>query len=115
MSMPVKKMKLGGKIRKLCLPMPAMAEYEEKTGKSIFAFMFNAATGSVFKATEIRDVLWASLLKEYPDIDEDEVNSMIHSGNIMEITEVLVELYESSTPESKDTDGDSKNTARPTG
>jgi hypothetical protein len=79
------------KPRKLKFDLNAMAAYEDSTGKSAFTI------GEDISAKSIRALLWASLIHEDSELTIEDVGSMIHTGNMQEITQKINKLVQTST------------------
>lgn len=79
------------KLRSLRFDLNAMAAYEDITGKSAFSI------GDDISAKSIRALLWASLIHEDDKLTLEDVGSMIHTGNMSEITAKINTLVQTST------------------
>lgn len=88
------------KQRNLRFDLNAMAAYEEATGKSAFSI------GDDINAKSIRALLWASLIHEDEELTIEQVGSMIHTGNMTDITNKINQLVQSSTKTDEDGEQD---------
>lgn len=79
------------KPRSLRFDLNAMAAYEDATGKSAFAI------GDNISATSIRALLWASLIHEDKTLTLEQVGSLIHTGNMTEITSKINQIVQTSS------------------
>jgi hypothetical protein len=79
------------KPRSLRFDLNAMAAYEDTTGKSAFAI------GDNLTATSIRALLWSCLIHEDDKLKVEDVGSLIHAGNMQEITTKINQLVQTST------------------
>lgn len=97
---------LGGKEYKMGYDFNALAELEDKLGRS----MLEAGAMNFKSVKEIRYFVWASLLKDSPNITVQEAGALITPGNMAEVTKKLVEAQGSSIPDPEE----SKEGADPT-
>lgn len=79
------------KPRKMKLDLNAMAAYEEATGKSAFDI------GKNISATNIRALLWASLIHEDDTLTIKDVGAMINTSNMQEISSKINQLVTTSS------------------
>lgn len=79
------------KPRSLRFDLNAMAAYEDATGKSAFAI------GDNISATSIRALLWASLIHDDKTLTLEQVGSLIHTGNMTEITSKINQIVQTSS------------------
>lgn len=71
--------------RKVILNLFAMKKFREVTGKSIMQLKDNEYTEQ-----ELSALTWAALLTFNPDITIEEVDKMVHFGNISEIFNAIM-------------------------
>jgi hypothetical protein len=84
------------KPRQMIFDLNAMAAFEESTGKSAFDI------GKSVTATNIRALLWATLMHEDDTLTIKDVGKMIHPGNMQEISEKITKLIQVSTETSEE-------------
>lgn len=94
------------KPRNLRFDLNAMSAYEEVTGKSAFNI------GDDISAKSIRALLWASLIHEDDQLTLDDVGSMIHTGNMAEITSKINQLVQTSTKTDEEAEDSDPNESR---
>jgi len=84
--------KLKGKKYTYDLNLNAMANFEKETGKSL------TAIGEDATITDIRALLWAGL-NEGEEIGIEAVGKLVDINNIEEVSEKIMQLYESAMPD----------------
>jgi len=82
------------KPRVLLMDMNAMVEFEKATGKNMLQ-----QTATSITAKDLRALLWACLKHEDKDLTIEQVGSMIHAGNLQEVSEKLGEAWEVASPD----------------
>jgi len=98
------------KPRNLRFDFAAFMAFEKETGKNILQ---ENVWGNI-TATDLVTLLWAALKHEDKDLTLEQVGSMIHLGNIKEITQKLQEAFEKAIPDVGGKE-EGKNRNRPTG
>jgi hypothetical protein len=91
------------KPRKLRLDLNALADYERASGRSIMSDGFSLETLGV---SDIRTLLWACLVQEDESLTEREVGSLLHAGNLSEVSQALTKLLTGAMPDPEDGAGD---------
>lgn len=104
---PTAEVTIDGLKYRMILDLNAMCKFEQETEKS--ALRMNDLT-----ASDIRVLFWAALLREHPDITQEQVGRMLHTGNISEVTDQLTDLFTESVPE-PDEEADEGKASGPTG
>ena len=96
------------KKRKFKLDLNAMINFEEESGKSLI----NMKPDDEFSLKDIRAMLWAginsTIEKEELKLSLEEVGSFVHPGNMAEVSNKIMEVYENSVPEGDSSKGESK-------
>jgi len=82
----------------------ALSLFEETTGLN----SLDASIWGALNAKNLRAMLWAALRHEDPSLTQEQVGSMLHSGNIAYITERITEAYKASTPDKNGEDDGKK-------
>lgn len=88
------------KQRHLLLDLNAMVAFEEVTGKN----MMQGLDAAKMTAKDFRAFLWASLLHDDKSLTLQDVGAMIHTGNMEDITNRLLEAWNVSMPEEESGD-----------
>ena|SRR3982751_3592441 len=93
------------KERHLCYGAAAFIEFKEYTGQDLLKFMRNMAekfsdfeSTQEFPITELRDILWAGLIHEDPDLQPRAVSNMFSLLNLTEIIPLVMEAFTLSLP-----------------
>lgn len=86
------------KKRHLLLDLNAMVAFEEATGKN----MMHGLDAARMTAKDFRAFLWASLLHADKALTLEDVGAMIHTGNMEDITNRLLETWNVAMPEGKE-------------
>jgi hypothetical protein len=84
--------------RALRFDFNALSLFEETTGLN----SLDASIWQSLNAKNLRAMLWAALKHDDPSLTQEQVGSMLHSGNIGYITERITEAYKGSTPDQQD-------------
>ena len=103
---PEKKLMLD-KERTLKLPFGVLKRFKDESGSE-----FGRCVAAGFSIEETAVLLWCSFQLEDPDLTLEDVQNMIHSGNLFEIGSAITELIMPSFPEAE---GDGGEPSRPTG
>ena len=85
---------LGGKTYHLCFDFNAIVRAEKETGLNLLRAALEAVN-----ATNIRGLLWASLLHENPTLTIEHVGSFINYRNIAIINDAVRTAWFGSIPE----------------
>ncbi len=88
---------LGGRERKLCFDFNALVRAEKETGVNLLQAIVAERT-----ATNLRGLLWASMLKANPNLQIDAVGSWITPQNIGVVWEAILAAWFGSSAEKKD-------------
>ena len=83
------------KERHLLMNLNAMVAFEEATGKNIM----QGIDANSMTAKDFRALLWACLLHEDESLKIEDVGKMIHTGNMNELTEKMLQAWELASPE----------------
>jgi len=90
---PEIEIELGGKKRKLVFDFNALCKLEEMTGK-------NALDGETWqqpRASDIRILLWAALLRNEPELTLEDTGAMLTISSLSQVTESLRQAFESAS------------------
>lgn len=74
----------------LRLDINALIAFEEVSGKPLRDIGVDKGMGLV----ELRQLLWATMLTEHPDMDIKDVGKLIHIHNMEDVTRAINELLE---------------------
>lgn len=100
------------KERNFNITLNAMIRYEEETGQSMMDDKFGENLG----AKELRALLWSGLKDEDEELAIEQAGSMIHAGNMIELSNKMMKAYADILPEAEEEEkGTSKNKKSPTG
>lgn len=91
-------MTLGGKEYKMGFDFNALAELEEKLGRS----MLEPGAMNFQSVKEIRYFVWASLLKDSPGITVEEAGALITPSNMADVMAKLNEAQGISLPDAEE-------------
>lgn len=83
------------KERTLRLDLNAMVRFEQASGKSLL----KQSTWDTLSIADIRSLLWACLLHEDPELTVEQVGSMIHPGNMVQVFGEIQRVWQLSAPE----------------
>lgn len=81
------------KVRHLRCDLNAMVAYERASGRSM------AAVGTEPSMGDILTLLWACLLHEDKELTIEAVGTMVHAGNLAEVSDKLAQVLQASVPE----------------
>ena len=95
--LPVAKVTLDRE-RRLCFDYGAWIRLEEATGRSVVELLDPRYISS---ATGVRDLLWAGLLHEDPDLTREQVTGMLTIGRLVELQRTIAEAVNASMPDAK--------------
>jgi hypothetical protein len=93
---------IAGVERHLCFDFNAIVLTEKVTGINIL----KAALDSDINATNIRGLLWASLVKENPDLTIEEVGSWITMHNLFNVKNALTLAWLGSVTEDEESESE---------
>jgi hypothetical protein len=113
------------KPRHLCYGAAAFIEFKEKTGKDLLHYVRDLAgkfasagpvldekTGAMLPNEnyevpykEFRDILWAGLIHEDPDLDPRDVSNMFSLANIMDLMPLVMEAFTLAMPKQQAANG----------
>lgn len=83
------------KERNLLLDLNAMAAFEETAGKSLM----NGAGLKEMGMRDFRALLWACLIHEDESLTIKQVGSLVHAGNLVEISGAIEQAFTKAMPE----------------
>jgi hypothetical protein len=87
---------LGGKIYHLAYDFNAIVQAEKATGVNLLSSVVGEIT-----ASSLRGLLWASLLKDQPDITLEQAGKLIKPHNIGTVREAIVTAWFGSNPDAE--------------
>jgi hypothetical protein len=93
-TLPDVELVLGGETFALAYDFNAVCQAEKATGINLLSSVVGEIT-----ASSLRGLLWASVLKDRPDITIDEVGALIRPTNIATIREAVVSCWFGSVPD----------------
>lgn len=79
--------------RTLVYDLAALRKFEEMTGKSSFTFWND------MRASDISAFLYVGLLREDPNITQEEADSLVDLNNIGDLTDTVTKAYFATAPE----------------
>lgn len=99
---PEVKLVVGEEEYILAIDNHAIKKWEEVSGKDMMV------AGEVPEtAPEVITLFWAAALKHHPEITQEDIDHILHPGNLAQVAEVLTELLSVSMP--KPEGGEAKN------
>lgn len=91
---------LGGKERKLCFDFNAICLATQSTGINLMRAMVSG-----FDAPSLRGLLWASLVRDEPELTLDQVGALIQARNIPIIQKALMTAWFASVDDGEPAEG----------
>ena len=82
------------KVRHFRFDLNALASIEEKTGQSLL----NGFDMAKLKMNDLRAFVWGGLIHEDAALTVEQVGSLIHMGNLADVSEKLREAFGVSAP-----------------
>lgn len=79
--------------RYLVYDLAALRKFEEVTGKSAFDFWAN------IRASDLATFLWVGLLRDDPELTQEQCDSLVDLSSLPEITELIARAYFENAPE----------------
>lgn len=90
------------KERRMSFSLNAQATIYEETGYNPFMEDFMDKVKDNLNPVLLRDIIWATLLDEDPDLDKKTVGKYITPGNINELADKLNEAFDAGVGEAKE-------------
>ncbi len=87
--------------RHFLLDLNAIEAFEETTGINLMEK--SSLDTQKMSIKELKALVWAGLLHEDSDLTIRQVGSMVHTGNMLELTSAITEAMSNSMPENKET------------
>jgi hypothetical protein len=88
---------LRGRTLQLCYDHNAIAQVENVTGINLMAAAFQVQSASTLRA-----MLWASIIRQHPDLTIEEVGAWLNPRNFLLVREALLAAWFGSVPEASE-------------
>ena len=108
-TLPDVELVINGKTYQLCYDHNAIVQAEKATGINLLESAFR-----IQSAEALRGMLWASVLKQNPDLTIEEVGTWLNPRNFLTVREALLAAWFGSVPEPKEAAGEGQGEAVPT-